>query len=108
MCRRCVGSVCTGCDPQATRYTDCVKPPPTCSLAGAVYEIEAPGRDGKLKPFEKPWACTAMMFVGMTFCLPLAYWVDARKAAKKEAGEDASSPLLGDDDDGPVRRPGLP
>ena len=44
-----------------------------------------------------------MMFVGMTFCLPLAYWVDSRKAAKKEAGEDASSPLLGDDDDGPVR-----
>ncbi len=48
-----------------------------------------------------------MMFVGMTLCLPIAYWVDARKAAKKAAGEDASSPLLGDDDDGPVRWAGL-
>jgi hypothetical protein len=44
-----------------------------------------------------------MMFIGMTFCLPIAWGLDRRKQAKKAAGEDASSPLLGDDDDGPVR-----
>ena len=30
----------------------------------AVYELQAPGRDGHNKAFHKPWACTTMMFVG--------------------------------------------
>ena len=92
-----------GCQTAGLRSQHRVKTRAEARWPRAVYEIEAPGRDGKMKPFEKPWACTAMMFVGMTFCLPIAYWVDARKKAKKDAGEDASSPLLGDDDDGPVR-----
>lgn len=33
-------------------------------LCPAVYELQAPGRDGHDKPFHKPWACTTMMFVG--------------------------------------------
>lgn len=39
-----------------------------------------------MKPFHKPWACTTMMFVGMTFCLPLSWAIDffqRRKAARK-------------------------
>ena len=52
----------------------------------AVYELHAPGRGGVVKPFHKPWACTAMMFVGMTFCLPLSWalnYLQRRKQLRK-------------------------
>mmetsp|Transcript_1788 Transcript_1788/g.5204 ORF Transcript_1788/g.5204 Transcript_1788/m.5204 type:complete len:487 (-) Transcript_1788:640-2100(-) len=74
-------------------------------LAKIIYELHAPGRDGHMKPFHKPWACTTMMFVGMTFCLPLSWAIDffqRRKAARKAKhatpqlsdASDASAPLL--------------
>jgi drug/metabolite transporter (DMT)-like permease len=74
-------------------------------LAKIIYELHAPGADGYEKPFHKPWACTTMMFVGMTFCLPLSWvldryqaWQRAQKRAKeaREAsnGDDATAALL--------------
>jgi hypothetical protein len=38
-----------------------------CISCAAVYELQAPGRDGYDKAFHKPWACTTMMFVGAPF-----------------------------------------
>ncbi|KAL4517050.1 hypothetical protein Ndes2437B_g06667 [Nannochloris sp. 'desiccata'] len=68
--------------------------------------------DGKIKNFEKPWAMTTVMFMGMTFCLPIAYIVEYRnKQAALEAstqsanspsadgaGDNLSAPLLGGSD----------
>lgn len=38
------------------------------------YELEAVGRYGVVEHFEKPWALTAVMFLGMSLCLPVAYY----------------------------------
>lgn len=67
----------------------------------AVYELEGQGRDGNLKHFEKPWAMTTVMFLGMSFCLPLAFFLERRKGQRphKAAGADggAAEPLLSDE-----------
>jgi drug/metabolite transporter (DMT)-like permease len=73
-------------------------------LAKIIYELQAPGRDGHDKPFHKPWACTTMMFVGMTFCLPLSWCLDRgaawwkahkrRQEAARAGSDDAGAPLL--------------
>lgn len=74
-------------------------------LAKIIYELQAPGNDGVVKPFHKPWACTTMMFVGMTFCLPLSWvlskfeaWQERRKQRKQVSGSasesDVSAPLM--------------
>jgi Gpi18-like mannosyltransferase len=58
----------------------------------AVYELQGEGRDGKQHFFTKPWAMTTVMFLGMSFCLPFAYWEEykAKQAAKKQLQEFAN------------------
>lgn len=48
-------------------------PLPRRSSPPAVYELQGTGADGSTKYFHKPWAMTTVMFMGMTFCLPLAF-----------------------------------
>ena len=64
-----------------------------------VYELEAPGRDGVVKPFHKPWACTATMFIGMAFCLPIAYGIKLWEKRRTKAADSSSTPLLKGDED---------
>lgn len=47
--------------------------------AHAAYELEAVGRYGVVEHFEKPWALTAVMFLGMSLCLPVAYYHKLRE-----------------------------
>eukprot|EP00198_Chlamydomonas_reinhardtii_P009570 XP_001698907.1 predicted protein [Chlamydomonas reinhardtii] len=63
------------------------------ALYGSVYELKSVGKDGEEKYFRKPWAMTTLMFLGMSFCLPLAYYQErqARKARRESGVED---PLL--------------
>ncbi|KAG2447436.1 hypothetical protein HYH02_007761 [Chlamydomonas schloesseri] len=65
----------------------------TSLLAKIVYELKSVGKDGEEKYFRKPWAMTTLMFLGMSFCLPLAYYQErqARKARRASGMED---PLL--------------
>ena len=49
--------------------------------------------------FTKPWAMTTVMFLGMSFCLPWAYWEEYKhkkqaKEALQSANGDISDPLL--------------
>jgi drug/metabolite transporter (DMT)-like permease len=61
----------------------------------AVYELDAPGIDGEVKNFEKPWAMTTVMFVAMTCCLPLAYLVEGKKKSGDLRGDQTlSEPLI--------------
>lgn len=49
-----------------------------------VYELNATGRDGHEKPFEKPLFTTWIMFIAMTFAVPLHFlwqWMSPRIAA---------------------------
>jgi hypothetical protein len=71
--------------------------PPPLSLA--VYQLEAPDCQGQLRPFQKPWAQTALMFLAMTACLPVAYFLEHRRQQQKQGkaggrSEDAEEPLL--------------
>lgn len=61
----------------------------------AVYELQGDGRAGDLKFFRKPWAMTTVMFLGMTFCLPLAFFEEylAKKRERDLLGA-AAAPLL--------------
>lgn len=68
----------------------------TSLAAKIVYELDGVGRAGQVKNFEKPWAMTTVMFLGMTFCLPLSYyneWQQKRRVAA--AASAATEPLLG-------------
>lgn len=67
----------------------------TSLLAKIVYELEGVGRDGKNRLFTKPWAMTTLMFVGMSLCLPLAYWQQFQ-ARKKRDTHEAAQALLGE------------
>lgn len=64
----------------------------------AVYELQGPGKDGQDKFFTKPWAMTTIMFLGMSFCLPWAYWEEYKhKQQAQRALENANGhaePLL--------------
>lgn len=60
----------------------------------AVYELDAPGIDGKVKNFEKPWAMTTVMFVAMTCCLPLAYLLEGKKKSSDQGDQTLSEPLI--------------
>lgn len=59
------------------------------------------GADGTLHHFEKPWALTATMFLGMALCLPLAYgekYRDRRQQQQQqldEKGSGAGAPRSG-------------
>ena len=71
-----------------------------------VYELQGPSlQDGKLELFRKPWAMTTVMFVGMSFCLPLAHFQEwkakkradaAKRQQQQQQQSDAAlrSPLL--------------
>ena len=39
----------------------------------AVYELDGPDRSGVTKLFRKPWMMTTIMFIGMSFCIPIGY-----------------------------------
>lgn len=54
-------------------------------MCSAVYELQGPDRQGNMKFFTKPWAMTTVMFLGMSFCLPWAYWEEHKH--KKQAQE---------------------
>lgn len=68
-----------------------------------VYQIKGQGlaTDGKARKhyFRKPWAMTTVMFIGMTFCLPL----HKAEKRKRKALEAESRPLLVEDD--PMQQP---
>jgi hypothetical protein len=49
----------------------------------AVYQLEAPDCSGTAKPFEKPWLQTALMFVAMALCLPIA-WIQQKWQARHQ------------------------
>ena len=59
-----------------------------------MYELDAPGIDGEVKNFEKPWAMTTVMFVAMTCCLPLAYLLEGRKKKSDQGDQTLSEPLM--------------
>ncbi|CAL5222410.1 g4769 [Coccomyxa viridis] len=67
----------------------------TSLLAKIVYELDGPDRSGVNKLFRKPWMMTTIMFIGMSFCIPIAYaeafW-QRRKQRKENDG--AHAPLL--------------
>jgi hypothetical protein len=49
------------------------------TACGAVYELKSVGLHGESKNFRKPWAMTAIMFLGMSLCLPFAYQPDEKQ-----------------------------
>ena len=51
--------------------------------------------DGSVKDFKKPWASTALMFVAMVMCLPIAWIARLVETHKKKQNNDESKPLLG-------------
>jgi len=66
---------------------------------GAVYELQGPDKNGHMQYFTKPWAMTTVMFLGMSFCLPWAYWEEYKhkkqaKEALQSANGDIRDPLL--------------
>lgn len=63
----------------------------TSLFAKIVYEIQSVGEDGTTKYFHKPWAMTSLMFIGMTCCLPLAYYQECKK---RQALAEEEAPLL--------------
>ncbi len=75
----------------------CLFPPLQLRLVScyAVYELDGPDRSGVNKLFRKPWMMTTIMFIGMSFCIPIAYaeafW-QRRKQRKENDG--AHAPLL--------------
>ncbi|EIE24529.1 hypothetical protein COCSUDRAFT_65401 [Coccomyxa subellipsoidea C-169] len=68
----------------------------TSLFAKIVYELEGPDLDGAAKLFRKPWAMATNMFIGMSFCIPLAFLEERRQKGRlaREADGDASAPLL--------------
>lgn len=70
----------------------------TSLAAKAVYELDGTNRHGQHQLFQKPWAMTSVMFLGMSLCLPLAYWQQWKAKKLREAGR-LDEPLLGADVD---------
>ncbi|WIA30810.1 hypothetical protein OEZ86_000868 [Tetradesmus obliquus] len=66
----------------------------TSLFAKVVYELKGVGLDGKEKLFQKPWAMTTTMFIGMTFCLPVAYYKEWKQEQERKQKEDLEEPLL--------------
>lgn len=68
-------------------------------LGKIVYELSGKTQSGAEKLFRKPWASTAIMFLGMSLCLPLGWLLErfeAHRQAKKEAegSSDAAAVAL--------------
>ncbi|GAB4819748.1 hypothetical protein N2152v2_006794 [Parachlorella kessleri] len=68
----------------------------TSLAAKLAYQLKGTGRDGELNYFEKPWAMTTVLFLGMTSCLPLAMLLEYRQRRQQKTAdeEDTLSPLL--------------
>ncbi len=45
----------------------------------AVFQLQGVGRNDDTHYFRKPWLSTALMFVGMAFCLPITWMANAYK-----------------------------
>ena len=65
-----------------------------------MYQTQGQDFDGHAKFFKKPWASTALMFVAMVFCLPIAWIGTAIEARmkKRAAGSSEHEPLLNGDE----------
>ena len=82
-----------------SRRLPCVVHSSDLTIWGAVYELQGPDKQGNTQFFTKPWAMTTVMFLGMSFCLPWAYWQEYKH--KRQAQEaltsgngDVRDPLL--------------
>ncbi|EIE22282.1 hypothetical protein COCSUDRAFT_42626 [Coccomyxa subellipsoidea C-169] len=67
-------------------------------LSKVVYQTEGEDLSGHVKFFKKPWASTALMFVAMVMCLPIAWGaslIESRR--KKSAASSEHKPLLSDE-----------
>ena len=51
-----------------------------------------------IKKFEKPWASTALMFLAMVMCLPIAWVARLVEERKKKKTSEEKKPLLGNKD----------
>lgn len=69
----------------------------TSLFAKIVYELKSSGLDGEEKLFQKPWCMTTVMFIGMTFCLPLAYWKSGMEHKGRKGTADDEQPLIPQD-----------
>ena len=93
-------------------------------MCPAAYELQGEGSDGKEKLFRKPWIMTTVrlsvalsnrlhvsrfdtsvlllssdvwvqiMFIGMSFCLPIAYWEQHQLKKKEKVPDPIEDPLL--------------
>ncbi|CAL8468753.1 g8293 [Coccomyxa elongata] len=63
-----------------------------------VYQTEGEDLNGHTKYFKKPWASTALMFLAMVMCLPIA-WIAAaiESHRRKSAASSERKPLLGEE-----------
>ena len=74
---------------QVSLSTPTLTPPPLLPtyppllLPSSVYQLQAPDCSGTVKPFEKPWLQTALMFLAMALCLPIS-WVQTRWQKRKK------------------------
>jgi hypothetical protein len=66
----------------------------------AVYELDGIGLDGEVRYFRKPWFMTTLMFMGMSFCLPLAYLEERGESQNGAATSAADEPLLAEHSNG--------
>lgn len=77
----------------------------TSLFAKLVYELPSVGREGQQKLFEKPWAMTTVMFLGMSLMLPIAWLKERLRRAQRAKAQGASEPLLnGVKDPAPITR----
>lgn len=76
----------------------------TSLFAKIAYELVGVGRDGEKKLFRKPWMMATIMFIGMSFCLPIAYWEQRRMGNKKP--DILNDPLISLAQDGEKARSG--
>jgi len=58
-----------------------------------VYELEGPIRDGEVVLFRRPWMMTTIMFIGMSFCIPLSY-LEERRDKRRLVQDESTAPLL--------------
>eukprot|EP00884_Botryococcus_braunii_P000695 jgi/Botrbrau1/10626/Bobra.154_1s0015.1 len=66
-------------------------------LSKLVYQLQGESAEGDIRYFRKPWLTTSLMFVAMSFCLPLAWMVDWHKSKKhpiQHSLDEGHQPLL--------------
>jgi hypothetical protein len=66
-------------------------------LENAVYQLQGESAEGDIRYFRKPWLTTSLMFVAMSFCLPIAWMVDWYKRKKhpvQHTLDEGHQPLL--------------